>query len=52
MVRLTGSVLPDADRTATTNSLRFCLFVPSFKLKMSRLHSNKLKMFSLQKQHS
>lgn len=37
MVRLTGSVLPDADRTATTKSSRFCLFVPLSKLNCVRL---------------
>ena len=46
MVRLTGSVSPDADRTATTKSSRFCLFVPLFKLNVSRLHSKKLNALS------
>ena len=49
IVRLTGSVSPDEDRTAATNSSRFCRFVPWFKLNISEWNKNRLKRFVLKK---
>ena len=49
MVRLTGSVSPVVDRTATTNSSRFCLFVPEFKLNISISNKNELTFILLKK---